>query len=237
MQTDVPGGLDELKQKLGHQTIYDGVPAIPSDRHFFNGLEVFDRLIEAVRPRVIVEVGTWMGHSAIHMTKAALRHVPDVTTICVDTWLGSVEHYFNDAYLRDLALTNGRPSFYNAFLSNVAWHGLQKHILPLSCPSTTAAEILQKLGIMADLIYIDAGHGYDDVSADLSAYSKLLLPSGVMFGDDYFYRPLRQAVDDHAAARQCHVAAYGERAHKWVLVRSRDYADQVMGDTPLKNFV
>ena len=235
--SDMGEGIDLLKAKIGFDSLYHGVPPVETTRNFFNGQEVFDRLIEAVRPRLIVEVGTWMGHSAIHMSKAAARFAHDPLTICVDTWLGSSEHYFNDDHIADMALQHGRPTFYDKFLSNVAFHGLQQAILPLSIAAQAAFEILQRLDVKADLIYIDAGHGHDDVKTDLRNYRKLLSESGAIFGDDYFYGPVKRAVDDYARNHDLHVASYGVRGQKWLLVRSREDADRLMGDVPLVGFV
>lgn len=234
---ETQAGIDLLKAKIGFESLYDGIAPAETTRHFFNGAAVFDRLIEAVRPKVIIEVGTWMGHSAIHMSKAAARFAPEVLTICVDTWLGSAEHYFTDEHLGDLALRNGRPTFYGKFLSNVAFHDLRAAILPLSISSHAAFEILQRLNVKADLIYIDAGHDYQDVRADVRDFRKLLSETGVIFGDDYFYGPVKRAVDDYAGNHGLHVACYGDRGRKWVLVGSREQADTLMGDFSPEGFV
>lgn len=234
---DAADGIALLKSKVGFDDLYRDVPPHETTRNFFNGQEVFDQLVAAVKPRLIIEVGTWMGHSAIHMSQAAAHFAPDVLTICVDTWLGSSEHYFNDDHIADMALRNGRPTFYDKFLSNVAFHGLQRAILPLSIASQAAFEILQRLNVKADLIYIDAGHGYDDVKTDLRNYRKLLSENGVIFGDDYFYGPVRRAVGDYAGNHDLHVASYGARGQKWVLVRSREEADRLLGGVPLVDFV
>lgn len=230
-------GVEALKEKIGFQHLYDGIPSRESTHHFFNGAEVCDALVRSRRPKLIIEVGSWMGHSAIHMSTAASREYVQALTLCVDTWLGSCEHYFRDDHLNDLAFTNGRPDFYRSFLSNVVFHGAQARILPLSLPSHTAYEVLSKLGVRADLIYIDAGHGYDDVMSDIREYRTLLASDGIMFGDDYFYKPLKRAVDDYARSNDLHVAAYGDRGHKWVLVKSLDEANRVVPDLPLVSFV
>ena len=39
--------------------------------------------------------------------------------------------------------------------------------------------------MVADAIYIDAGHDYDHALADIQAYWDIVRPGGVMFGDDY----------------------------------------------------
>jgi hypothetical protein len=234
---ETPDGLTLLKKKVGFHGLYDGVLPVETAKNFFNGRQVFDRLIETIRPRLIVEVGSWMGHSAMHMSRSAARFEPDVLTICVDTWLGSSEHYFSDEHIGDMALRNGRPSFYEKFLANVVFEGLQGAVLPLSISSRAGFEILQRLNLKADLIYIDAGHGYDDVKGDLRDYRKLLAESGAIFGDDYFYPPVKRAVDDYAKNHGLNVAAYGERGHKWVLVGSREDAVRLLGDLPMMGFV
>lgn len=234
---DISQGIALLKAKLGFETLYDGVEPKESDRSFFGGADFFDVLIRNRKPRLIIEVGSWMGHSAVHISRKAVEASGEIAMICVDTWLGSSEHYFDDAHLADLALTNGRPDFYRQFLANVLFHHQQDHIIPLSLPSHTGYEILAKLGLSADLIYIDAGHGYNDVKRDVTDYSKLLSASGVIVGDDYFYPPVKRAVDDFAKARGLHVASYGNRGQKWVLVRSRDEAETLLEGLPLAGFI
>jgi hypothetical protein len=229
--------LELLKAKIGFDQLYSGIDPKESKRHFFNGAEVFDALIRGKRPRLIIEVGSWMGHSAIHMSQTARRETGPVPILCVDTWLGSAEHYFNEDYLEDMSFRNGRPDFYRSFLGNVVFHGAERDILPISLPSHTAYEVFAKLGLLADLIYIDAGHGYDDVMSDIGDYRQLLAPGGIMFGDDYFYKPLKRAVDDYARANGLHVASYGDRGHKWVMFGSLEEANEVMAGVPLAAFV
>ena len=50
---------------------------------------IFATLIKRVKPRVIIEVGSWVGASAIHMAKLA---GPECIMWCVDTFEGSREH-------------------------------------------------------------------------------------------------------------------------------------------------
>lgn len=233
----VDEGIELLKRKIGFDRLYDGIEPCEAARHFFNGADIFDALIASMRPRMIVEVGSWMGHSAIHMSRAASALHDDALVICVDTWLGSSEHYFDDTYLADLALKNGRPDFYIGFLANVLSQGRQHGILPLSISSHAGFEILQKLGVKADLVYIDAGHGYDDVRGDLRAFAKLLAPGGVIFGDDYFHAPVKRAVDGYARNHDLHIASYGDRGHKWILVESQQAAERLLPGLPIMSFV
>ena len=98
-----------------------------------------------LKPKLIVEVGTWLGGSAIHMG-GLLRAagLNDSCILCVDTWLGSSEHYLYPEARSTLKLVDGRPTFYADFMQNVVQHGLQDIILPFSITSAGAAAVLAR---------------------------------------------------------------------------------------------
>ena len=67
----------------------------------------------------------------------------------------------------------------------------------LKMSSTEGAAELAKRGVTADLIWIDAGHEYPDVHADITNYLPLLAPGGVMCGHDAgAFEGVTQAVDE-----------------------------------------
>lgn len=136
--------------------------------------ELFSKLD---KPLTIIEVGTWVGASAFKMIKACDKKCK---MYCVDTWLGSVEHY--DDIGRD---ENGYPCIFNQFWNNVKQAGYEDIITPITLPSLDAAIILEKRGVKADVIYIDAAHDYKNAKADMEAYWNLLKPGGIFIGDDY----------------------------------------------------
>jgi hypothetical protein len=151
-----------------------------SDHHYFS------TLIDRCHPKLIVEVGTWKGASAVRMAQHALTIDQTVTVLCVDTWLGSNEVLWSDAELRALLkLSHGYPSIYQQFLANIILEDLTKTVFPLPMTSIAAAELLSRFHILADLIYLDAGHGEYEVYGDLQHFWALLRPGGVLFGDDY----------------------------------------------------
>ena len=156
--------------------------------------QVFSDLIREVRPTTIIEVGTWLGASAIHMALHCQKTNLQTKIWCVDTWLGSEEFWYSDLTDRDLRMRNGYPQVYFDFLANVVQHGYQDVIVPVPATSLIAARVLASQGIVADLIYIDGSHNYDDVIADIRAYRPLLRSGGVMFGDDYEWKDVRNAV-------------------------------------------
>ena len=150
---------------------------------------IFEEVISTYRPSQIIEVGTWKGASAIRMAELMKRHhVLKPQLICVDTWLGSVEHWMNrndQNHFSSLALKWGRPDLYNTFLANVVRTGHDDVIVPFPADTSTAAKFFQRKAMYADLIYIDASHEYENVIADLVAFWEVLRPGGVLIGDDF----------------------------------------------------
>lgn len=159
---------------------------------------LFRELIEKTRPAVIIEVGTWLGASAIHMAKICRELGLQTTIYCVDTWLGAEEFWTSQADTgeRDLRQKNGYPQVYFDFLANVVQHDCQDLIVPIPNTSTIGSIILQDRRVLADLIYIDGSHEYQDVKTDVLAYKKLLSPKGLMFGDDITWGSVKMAVSE-----------------------------------------
>jgi hypothetical protein len=73
---------------------------------------------------------------------------------------------------------------------------MQDHITPFPIDSINGGLTLLKLGVQADLVYIDAGHEYQSVRMDLDLYKNLVRSGGHMLGDDWFHPPIKQAVAD-----------------------------------------
>jgi hypothetical protein len=183
--------------------IYEGIK--PSGAETIQGWNsnnpAFRELIEKKRPKVIIEVGTWLGASAINMAAICKELGLGTKIYCVDTWLGAEEFWTSMAGTqeRDLKQRNGYPTVYWDFLANVVEHGHKETIVPIPNTSRIGSLILQKNGILADLVYIDGSHLYEDVKADIASYKTLLAPEGVMFGDDIDWPSVRAAVSESFA--------------------------------------
>ena len=139
--------------------------------------------IEEKKPKVVVEVGVWLGKSAIFM--ASLLD-SDAVLYAVDHWKG--QYYWEnpgDDILSRLA------TLYEQFLSNVIHKKLTFIIKPVK---TSSLEAAQKLDIVADLIYIDASHTEKDVYDDIVAWHKKLHPKGIMCGDDWWHDGIKRGV-------------------------------------------
>lgn len=146
---------------------------------------IFGELIAETRPRLIIEVGTWKGASALHMASICSNIPLPTQILCVDTWLGAYEFIGAISSERDLQRSYGWPHVYYQFLANVMYEAQMDRIIPFPQTSLIAARYLWHHQVRADLIYIDGSHDADDVAADIRAYWPLLRRGGVLFGDDY----------------------------------------------------
>lgn len=147
---------------------------------------IFQKAIEACRPKIIVEVGTWKGASLVNMAQITKSLGLDASFICVDTWLGSNDTlWIIEEFRRSLRLRGGYPNMFPQFIANLHYAGIQDRVYPLPMTSTCAYHLLKRLEITPDLVYVDAGHEEDEVYVDLKYYYDLLRPGGVLFGDDY----------------------------------------------------
>lgn len=174
--------------RIGSENLYEGIIPSGNDNVFgWNSYsDIFRRLVQEKRPSVIIEVGTWLGASAIHMAKVTKELSLGTKIYCVDTWLGAQEFWTwgSGTKERDLRLKNGYPQVYFDFISNVVQHGVQDIIVPVPNTSYVGSMILGSMGVKADLIYVDASHEYVDVKNDIASYLRLMNVGGVMFGDD-----------------------------------------------------
>lgn len=54
---------------------------------------ILTTLIDILRPKLILEVGTWKGLSAIYMANCIKSLNLETEIVCIDIWLGSPEHW------------------------------------------------------------------------------------------------------------------------------------------------
>lgn len=182
---------------------------------------IFDTVIAHARPRLIVEVGSWKGRSAINMGRICRRLGIDAKIVCVDTWLGMIEAYterdVRPSFHAGLRMKNGWPQIYYQFLANVVRAGLHDVIVPFPQTSELGARVLRHFKLEPDVVYIDASHDYWDVARDLVNYCGLVRSGGIVFGDDFLaYEGVTRAVREFSERmQQPHWARYG----KFLLVK------------------
>ncbi|KAK9145776.1 hypothetical protein Sjap_005679 [Stephania japonica] len=176
---------------------------------------VFETLIRKVKPRTIIELGTFLGASAIHMAELANRLGLKTQIICVDDfrgWPGFQTRF------TDIGSINGDVMLMYQFMQNVVYFNVTDSILPVPYSTGSALEALCELGVFADLIEVDAGHDFHSAWSDINRAYKLLRPGGVMFGHDYFTaadeRGVRRAVKLFAQVKGLRIQTDGQH---WVI--------------------
>lgn len=132
--------------------------------------------LDQSQSKTIVEVGTWLGASAIFMAENSEAEI-----IAVDTFLASNEVLWRQKNVENLV--NDFSKIYDQFCANITYKNLNNRISPLPMTSSSAAELFTMSGLHVDMAYIDAGHQEREVYADLQDWWPLV--DKVLVGDDY----------------------------------------------------
>jgi SAM-dependent methyltransferase len=139
------------------------------------------------RPVSVLEVGSWIGTSALVWAEAIDRFCPGKgALLCVDAW----EPYFdkegqvrvsNENYLRMTRLAESGLA-YQLFLHNAK---CSPSSVPIRHFRGASGDVLPYLaGAAFDIVYIDGSHAYDQVRADLAQGVRLVRNGGFLCGDD-----------------------------------------------------
>lgn len=143
---------------------------------------VLDRLVEILRPRRVLELGTGRGLGCLALASAAEKHEVPMSITTVDIY---DEETDQDWPLRidgeDLNLATSRHDIWNRYFSP-SFLGM----IDQRCGKTH--HVLRELadsGEGYDLIFIDAGHDLHSVVQDLVGATELLHPRGSVLMDDF----------------------------------------------------
>ncbi|CAO2835411.1 unnamed protein product [Amaranthus hypochondriacus] len=176
---------------------------------------VFENLIRKVRPRIIIEVGTFLGASATHMAELTRKLGLQTQILCIDDFRGWPGFRSKIDYV---PIQNGDVMLLPQFLQNVIYFNSTESILPIPFSTGSTLRALCEWGIFGDLIEVDAGHDFQSAWMDINLAHKLLRPGGVLFGHDYFNRfdnkGVRRAVDLFAKIHGFKVSVDGQH---WVM--------------------
>lgn len=128
-----------------------------------------------------VEVGSWLGRSTIYLASQLRGRGHRAKIDAVDTWNGG-----SDPVLSQRVASMGGPeNLFQSFLRNVADAGYADLIYPVRLASTEAATAYADNSI--DVVYLDAGHSYSEVLADLHAWYPKVKPNGIIAGHDFVF--------------------------------------------------
>jgi predicted O-methyltransferase YrrM len=144
--------------------------------NWFSGVELYARQVaRAENGATFVELGAWKGRSTAFMAVEIALSGKDIAFYTVDHWRGSGE----EAHLRDSDLANAR--LYEVFQANI--EPVRNYVEPIV--GDTAAVAARFADASVAFVYVDAGHTFADVSADLVAWWPKLEQGGIIAGDDW----------------------------------------------------
>lgn len=168
----------------------------PLTQGWFNHGQKILSLVSLHRPVVCVELGTWLGASAIPVARSIRRWGGTLT--CVDTWHGTIDG----------------TSLYRApwMLASCARNMVEANVSAnLRLIPATTLEAARWWREPIDYLYVDADHSYESVLADLRAWVPHVKPGGLILGDDYgsdMFPGVQQAWDEFEAAMGLRLTRY-----------------------------
>lgn len=147
----------------------------------------------ASKSKLIVELGSWRGRSAV-----AWAENTSGVVYCIDTWATNA---YGITFPDDPSDLHQRPEWlWNLFVHNT--QGLA-NIFPVRSYTAPAARIFIERGLRPDVVFVDADHQRPGIQADLNAWLPLLADNGVICGHDYSYEgwpDVKQVIDEYVAA-------------------------------------
>lgn len=171
----------------GSEDIYSGIDTERYEKILYgwnSDNEIFCRLIEENNPKYILEIGSWLGSSVLHMGNFIKSKGLNTKIVCVDTWLGSKD--FIGKQLKGKTRTpEGLPSAFWHFMANVKREGLSEIVIPFPQTSTNALHFFSENDVKFQMVYIDGSNQYEDIKSDIDLSWGVLDVGGVIFGDDY----------------------------------------------------
>lgn len=168
-------------------------PNVSADDHgWFNNQSTLGKFLNP-DVKVVVELGSWLGSS----TRFILDQAPNAKVIAIDHWSDNIKDYGNGGST-DASSDEGIEkigTLWETFLIN-CWN-YKNRLYPIRAYTQDGLKKLKKYNIVADVVYIDASHSYEDVIADITL-SRKLWPNAQIVGDDYIWDSVKKAAHDYA---------------------------------------
>ncbi len=151
---------------------------------------------------------------------AVHRDLAPATVVAIDHWCGSPEHQRNPSWKAML------PSLYETFIA-LCWD-YRHRVIPLRMTTLQGLRVVASQQIVPDLIYIDAEHSYDALTAELELV-RHLFPHAVVIGDDYDWAGVAPALADavHRYNLTLETAGTQSKGRAWKLVASESTVSSV----------
>jgi len=167
-------------------------------------------LITTYEPKFWLELGAFVGGSALKVAKSIHKNKTHTGIICCDPFCGDVNMWDwemdskingNDGMpYKFIGLENGLPTIYQRFLANIQFNGYADLITPLQVTSLVGVKLIERLFLqnrisgLPDIIYLDSAHEADETYLELVNAWKILPTGGVLLGDDWSWDAVRNDV-------------------------------------------
>jgi GT2 family glycosyltransferase len=126
-------------------------------------------LVNALRPRRFVELGTYQGYSYFSFCQAVQRIGCDTSAYAIDTWSGDEHGGFYDDSVYEAAQEHNQAR-YSGFSTLIR--------------STFAAALPYFQDRSVDLLHVDGRHYYEDVKQDFLQWAPKLAPHAIVLFHD-----------------------------------------------------
>ena len=139
-----------------------------------------------------LELGSFVGGSAIVTVKQILARGWNVSVVTADTFLGDrgIIWEATAEQKQKLLRADGSISLYDRFKRNIQQNAYQSCILPLVATSVVTLRLVASLAErqiipLPQVIYLDSAHEEDEILLELRLAWKVLPVGGILFGDDW----------------------------------------------------
>lgn len=162
-------------------------------------MRVVQKVLDVVgEPGLWLEIGSYIGSSAIKTAQEIKSRNLSTGILCVDPFVGDWamwEQHKSQVlegkwdWLR--ADASGVPRIYSTFLANVREAGHGDIVLPLPATGTIGTKVvmrlvqLGRLRALPQVIYLDSAHEPEETLVELRRAWIAMAEGGVLFGDDY----------------------------------------------------
>lgn len=150
---------------------------------FLNTKSIWDEIIPKIKPRNILEVGSFEGASTCYLIETT-SHFQPIEVHCIDTWEGGVEHKTQDFNMKSVEQRFDH-NIQIAISESKNKVDFKKH--KGSSDVELSRLIAEGKSNYFDFVYIDGSHQAPDVLLDSALGFKLLKIGGVMVFDDYVW--------------------------------------------------
>ena len=201
---------------------------------------LFDDVMEMFSPSVVVEFGSWQGASAIAWVLASRRIGLDCKVVCIDTWLGSPEHWADALPDSEWSRSNlhvrfGEPQIFDRFCAEVHAKDAAQDIRPLRATTECATIYLNEVGFKADCVYVDADHSLRGALSDLRRGRLILSENGILAADDWNQSRVRLAVCVYAFLTRSKIFALPGQDYAFVVTKRSQITQNTLREKGYRN--